>query len=72
MIGRKKKREKGNNEEEEGSLLKNNTLLEFQNKQLFTLVNQLRDNISEKEQINEKLEKNIKNVCELFPYFSCE
>ena len=72
MIGRKKKRKKGNNEEEEGSLDKNNTLLEFQNKQLFTLVNQLRDNISEKEQINEKIEKNIKNVCELFTYFSCE
>jgi DNA repair exonuclease SbcCD ATPase subunit len=72
MIGRKKKREKGNNEEEEGSLHKNNTLLEYQNKQLFTLVNQLRDNISEKEQTNEKLEKNFKNVCELFTYFSSE
>ena len=31
----------------EGSLHKNNTLLEYQNKQLFTLVNQLRDNISD-------------------------
>ena len=72
MRGRKKKREKGNNEEEEGSLHKNNTLLEYQNKQLFTLVNQLRDNISEKEQTNEKLEKNFKNVCELFTYFSSE
>ena len=75
MIGRKKKRQQDKNEEdEEGSLHKNGTLLAYQNKQLFTLVNQLQEEkeklLREKEEkeklLREKEEKEklleIKNV----------
>ena len=48
MIGRKKKRQQDKNEEdEEGSLHKNGTLLAYQNKQLFTLVNQLKNQMKQ-------------------------
>ncbi len=73
MIGRKKKRQQDKNEEdEEGSLHKNGTLLAYQNKQLFTLVNQLQEDISKQEKSNEKIENNFKNLCEIFNYYSSE
>jgi hypothetical protein len=73
MIGRKKKRQQDKNEEdEEGSLHKNGTLLAYQNKQLFTLVNQLQEDISKQKKSNETIENNFKNLCEIFNYYSSE
>ena len=70
MIGRKKKRELEKEEAEDDSYLhKNKSLLEYQNKCLCTMIDNLKNNLKEKENEFNKLNKNFDFLLKYFVNF---
>ena len=71
MIGRKKKRELEKEEAEDDSYLhKNKSLLEYQNKCLCTMIDNLKNNLKEKENEFNKLNKNFDFLLKYFVNFT--
>ena len=70
LIGRKKKREVSNDEEEENALHKSKSLLEYQNKSLCTLINDLRNKLKSKEESYSSLESKFNSIISFFNIFT--
>ena len=70
LIGRKKKREVSNDEEEENALHKSKSLLEYQNKSLCTLINDLRNKLKSKEESYSSLESKFNSTISFFNIFT--
>ena len=70
MLGRKKKREIQTEEEEENGLHKSKSLLEYQNKSLCTLINDLKNKLKSKEESLSSLESKFNSMISFFNIFS--
>jgi E3 ubiquitin-protein ligase BRE1 len=70
MLGRKKKREIEKDESEENGLHKNESLLEYKNKSLCTLINDLRTKLKSKEESYSSLESKFNSIISFFNLFT--
>ena len=70
MLGRKKKREIQTEEEEESGLHKSESLLEYQNKSLYTLINDLKSKLKLKEESYSYLESKFDTILSFFNIFT--
>ena len=70
MLGRKKKREIQTEEEEESGLHKSKSLLEYQNKSLCTLINDLRSKLKSKEESYSSLESKFNSLISFLNIFT--
>ena len=70
MLGRKKKREIEKDESEENGLHKNESLLEYKNKNLCTLINDLRTKLKSKEESYASLESKFNSIISFFNLFT--
>ena len=70
MLGRKKKREIEKDESEENGLHKNESLLEYKNKNLCTLINDLRTKLKSKEESYTSLESKFNSIITFFNLFT--
>ena len=70
MPGRKKKREVSTEEDEENGLHKSKSLLEYQNKSLCTLINDLRNRLKSKEESFNSLESKFNCTISFFNLFT--
>ena len=70
MLGRKKKREIEKDESEENGLHKNESLLEYKNKNLCTLINDLRTKLKSKEESYDSLQTKFNSIISFFNLFT--